>query len=451
MRCSRSFGACAAALVSAASAQVCLAGSAFPGSVHGAGSTARGMSTIRGASSTLSAARPKPRECRPHSADAAAHLGAGAHRAGAHAETTSRIVAVDRPDIALCGFVADIDHDHRPGTAVNFSTGSVKDFVFAVVNLGSGAPETSLTITVPDWLVLIEAGRDVGDDLVPLKCDRVQTAATTQWKCPLGPMPPITDSLTNPGIEVFLKPGSAPPVGTHGRVRFAAAPDPGQGRDSDPSNNSASAAVRFVGGAALSATLAPAATELAIGQDMTITVTIHNAGPQPARHTRVVITTGRAGAKRLGSPCCPLLITGFTDTTKALGAPPPRPGPPARGRSVVVWLPAQISPHSAAHASMTVTARATGQATINLYVESTEPACPDLDCAHTQITVQVTPPPPSPTPTASTAPLAVTGPPARQNLDLAILLLIAGAALTVAGRRRGSRPYTRRPARHTNH
>jgi hypothetical protein len=342
--------------------------------------------------------------------------------------------AVVQPDIAVSHLGPLGSSVPVVGATGFIGTGMQVLFGVAVMNLGSGTPHTSVTITLSNGLAFVFAIRDVdAEGGQPLACSQIGSAPT-QIKCPLGGLPHFTTG--DPLIQIQLTTTAQPPVGTIGTVTVAAAPDSGQGTDSNPANNSASTSLTFSGIAALSGTLTPAATQIPVGAHTTVTVTIHNAGPQPAVHTVVNVDVVGNGDKSGKTPCCPLQLIGFSG---AGGSNSFHGGE---------WDPGTIAPGSSVTGIVTVRARIAGTGNVVLLsIESvaTNPNCPDENCTAVIAAIRAVPVQPAPAstrpppPTAVISvppPLATTGSSSRSMLALSVLFLIAGAMLTVAGRRR---------------
>ena len=354
-------------------------------------------------------------------------------RASTPASLTSAavIVAINQPDIAVTDLVPNVYSIPEVTGATGFiGTGMEVQLNVDVMNLGFGAPHTTLSITLPTGMVLDFAIRDVdADGGPPLTCAQIG-AAPVQVTCPLGALPHFPSG--DAGVQIFVTTTAHPPVGTVGTVTVSAAPDPGQGTDTNPANNTASTSLRFTGLAALSATITPAATQIPVGAHTAVTVTIHNAGPQPAEQTVAFIEAVGNGDKTSKAPCCPLDIVGFTSNGGVLQA----------GE----WDVGTIAPGATVTAILTVKAVMAGTGAVALSgaaSTATDPACPNETCITASATIQAVPvqtttTPPAPTPATTTAGpvLAATGAATRPLLALSVLLLLSGATLTAAARRR---------------
>jgi hypothetical protein len=355
-------------------------------------------------------------------------------------------VAVNQPDIA----VKNLDRVNNPlpdtGTPSAVGTGMTVQLDVDVMNLGFGTPHTSLTITLPTGLVFDFAIRDVdAEGGPPLSCPQI-ASAPAQFNCPLGSLPHFTNG--DPTIQIFLTTTANPPVGTVGAITVTAAPDAGEGTDTNPANNSASTTVKFTGAAALTATVTPTATKIPLGGQTTVTVTIHNAGPQPAEQTSASIEVLGDGNKSGVDTSGRFDITAFTGNTTpppgVAGNGGPAPVFPTRG---LQWFVGTIAPGSSVSAVLTVKALKVGRNQVQLFAGSTasDPRCPDFPCAEVSAVIQAIPIQPAPTASprpappsrqAAPAPLPATGPAPRPLLGLGVLLLLTGTALTVAARRR---------------
>jgi hypothetical protein len=229
-------------------------------------------------------------------------------------------VAVNQPDIAVNNLVTFVN-SVRPvaGTPSAVGTGMTVNLLVNVMNLGFGTPHTSLTITLPTGLVFDVAIRDVdAEGGPPLSCPQIRSTPV-QFNCPLGSLPHFTNG--DPTIQIFLATMANPPVGTVGTITLTAAPAAGEGTDTNPANNSASTTVKFTGAAGLSVTVTPAAAKIPLGGQTTVTVTIHNAGPQPAEQTSASIEVLGDGNKSGVDTSGRFDITAFTGNTRSF-----RPG-----------------------------------------------------------------------------------------------------------------------------
>ena len=357
-------------------------------------------------------------------------------------------VAVNQPDIAVTHLVED-PNNLDPFVGPPFiGTGMDVQFDVDVANLGFGTPQTTLTISLPAGLVLDFAIRNVDADGGPaLPCTEI-AKAPPQYTCPLGSLPHVTD-VFDPLIQIFVTTIADPPVGTVATMTVSAAPDAGEGTDTNPANNSASTPVKFTGLAALQPTVTPTATKIHVGGQTTVRLSIHNAGPQPAEQTIAFIDVSGSGDKSAKGSCCAFDITGFTghiDSRGTGGQPQIFP------TSDLAWFVGTLAPGASITAILTVKARTAGTSQIQLSAISTagDPRCPNDTCATATALIQALPaqpaPTPSPPPTATNtpplsvaAPLAATGPTPRPLLALSVLLLVTGTTLTLAARRRNTR------------
>jgi hypothetical protein len=344
-------------------------------------------------------------------------------------------VAVNQPDIAVTNLVLGPNAPPCVGPPC-IGTGMDVQFDVDVVNLGFGAPQTTMTISLSAGLVLEFAITDFdADGGPPLPCTQI-TKAPPQYTCALGGLPHVTDTF-DPIIQIFVTTTADPPVGTAATMTVSAAPDAGEGTDTNPANNSASTTVKFTGSAALQATVTPAATTIQVGRQTTMRLTIHNAGPDPAEQTAVFVEVVGSGDKSGKTPpCCH--ATGFT-------------GHVARNEDVsdgiLTWLVGTLAPGASITAILTVKAHAAGTSQILMTPSSTaaDPRCPNDFGLCGEATARITAVPAQPAPTSSlatTAPaaLAATGTTPWPLTWLGFGLLTAGVILIYQGRRRGQRP-----------
>jgi hypothetical protein len=221
----------------------------------------------------------------------------------------------------------------------------------------------------------------------------------------------------------------------------SAAPDAGEGTDTNPANNSVSAPMKFTGVARLSSTFTPAATRVQLGRQTTVTVTIHNAGPQPAEETVAFIELVNNPLPAIGAGH--FQATGFTGNT----TPPPSLAGSGVTATVfpteqLVWFVGTIAPGTSISATLTINARTVGSSRVHLIAVSTaaDPDCLFGKCERASASIQAIPvqlrPAAAPRPAAAAPALPATGPASPALLGLGVLFLITGATLTVAARRR---------------
>ena len=371
------------------------------------------------------------------------------------------VVAVNQPDLSIA-FDPE-DSDGKPGTISPVGTGQETYLAYDVKNLGYGTPDTLLALTLPAGLALGEDGvfSGYGGD--------AQCAAQADAQhvlCDLGAIPHYTDN-TDPEIDITVIGTAAAVGGTNAVLGLAVAPATGQGVDTNPANNVISTPLHYTGSARLSYTITPTDKKVALGKTTTVTLTVHNAGPQPAGETvalGVVIgknfTISHFSGKQedggivisSGSSSSDLHRAVAAASASASAAPgDPEEDAPSDG---VVWDVGTIPAGKSVSAVLTIKAVKLGTAKVGLiaFSDAGNPACPDFDCALTTASVQAVPVPVVvTTPPATTAPaplstqpvavvtspqLANTGSASRPALGLAVLLLIVGGGLTVVGRRR---------------
>ena len=374
------------------------------------------------------------------------------------------VVAVNQPDLSIA-FDAD-DSDGQPGTITPVGTGQETFLAYDVKNLGYGTPDALLALTLPAGLALGEDGvfSGYGGD--------AQCAAQADAQhvlCDLGAVPHYAGN-TDPEIDITVVGTAAAVGGTNAVLGLAVAPAAGQGIDTNPANNVVSTPVHFTGSARLSYTITPADKKVALGKTTNVTLTVHNAGPQPAGETvalGVVIgknfTISHFSGKQedggivvsSGSSSSDLhrAVTSASASSASAAPGDPEEDAPSDG---VVWDVGTIPAGKSVSAVLTIKAVKLGTAKVGLiaFSDAGNPACPNFDCALTTASVQAVPVPVVvTTPPATTAPapqstqpvavavatspqLANTGSASRPALGLAVLLLIVGGGLTVVGRRR---------------
>ena len=360
-------------------------------------------------------------------------------------------VEVNPPDLAVT---------LTPGTGEeqpsDLGTGQDLDLQVDVANLGYGAPQSTLQLVLPAGMGLGADGVS-RDDGGALSC--VPDSADPQHlTCSLGALQRLVDD--DPTLDLDLTTAPNEPIGSVVPVRISASPDPGEGDDSDPTNNSVTAQVTYTGSAALSYTITPAAASVPLGGNTTVRLTVHNAGPQPAPSTVAfaVVVGEQFGildftGQTLPPPGARTVGRGqLRQLTGRLVAHQPDASAPARsavdaagsGGSAVLWFAGDIPAGRSATATLTLHAHALGTARVGLIALSgaADPNCPDLDCDPPMVRVTVTEPlPVSPSGGGSVighsggGGLADTGADAEPAL-LGIGLLLAGCGLVLLGRRR---------------
>lgn len=184
-------------------------------------------------------------------------------------------VQVNQPDIAVV-LTPDSGED-QTGAA---GTGQDLYLGVDISNAGYGTPTTTMEIDLPVGLVLGSEGVSRDSDGSPLDCG-ADPAQPQHILCALGVLSHAATG-SDPTIVLDLTTTKNPPVGQIAPITVSADPDPGQGVDTDPSNNSVIAHIEFTGSAALSYVISPAETKVELGSETTVKVTVHNSGPQPA-------------------------------------------------------------------------------------------------------------------------------------------------------------------------
>ncbi len=360
-------------------------------------------------------------------------------------------VEVNPPDLAVT---------LTPGTGEeqpsDLGTGQDLDLQVDVANLGYGAPHGTLRLVLPAGMRLGADGIS-WDDGGALTC--VPDASDAQQlTCPLGVLQRLVDD--DPTLDLDLTTAPDEPIGSQVPVRISATPDPGEGNDSDPTNNSVTAQVIYTGSAALSYTVTPAAASVPLGGTTTVRLTVHNTGPQPAPSTVafVVVVGEQFGildftGQTLPPPGARTAARSQQRLAGRLVAHQPGAGsvPPASrsavgnagsGGSAVLWFAGDIPAGRSATATLTLHAHALGTARVGLIALSgaADPNCPDLDCDPPMVRMTVVPPPPiAPSGGGSaigqgSGGLADTGVSIEPAL-LGIGLLLAGCGLVLLGRR----------------
>ena len=199
--------------------------------------------------------------------------------AGSPASITSVpvTVALNQPDLSVI-----LTPDSGEDQVGLLGTGRGLDMLVDVLNLGPNTPTADFQIDLPVGLKLGPDGvtRDSGGR--PLSC-LADPGNPQQLHCPLGAIQP--NGSVDPTLDIELTTATGAPAGQVVPITVSVQPELGQGTDTDPSNNSATAHIQLTGSARLSYTISPATTKVALGAKTAVRLTIHNAGPQPAPQT----------------------------------------------------------------------------------------------------------------------------------------------------------------------
>jgi hypothetical protein len=355
-------------------------------------------------------------------------------------ETSAAVpVAVNQPDLAIA-FTPDSDEES--GGALG--TGRLGGLEVDVTNAGYGTPLSALLITLPAGLVLADTGAGVGigrdDSETILPCVAV-AGHPDQVSCAIGALPHTTSS-DDPTFIIPLTTTATPPVGTTAPVVVSVAPiDAAQGVDANATNNSLQFPVRFSGLAKLSYSITPAAGSVQLGKTTTVKLAVHNSGPNLAGQTIAFSVVVGAGFEIVG-------FTGNTTPPNAAAAQLANSGSTVSGvggdSGAVLWFVGDLPAGRSATAVLTIKAKTVGTVKVGLFAlsDATDPACPDLACDPSTVSVKAVPvikavvtKPPA-TQSASAAELANTGRSTGPALGFAVSLLFGGAGLLLLGRRR---------------
>jgi hypothetical protein len=364
-------------------------------------------------------------------------------------------VDVNEPDIAVT-----LSPDSGEDQIGSLGTGREVTLALDVKNLGYGTPHTTLEVDLPTGTTIAPDGVVLAASGYELAC-APSLADPQKLLCDRGTLAHDTASM-DAEVDVNFITTAAPPVGQLATITVTAAPKPGEGIDTDPSNNSVSAQFRFTGSAALSYTVTPAKSKVHLNEQTTITLTVHNAGPQPAGQTiALAILVGDN-----------FQITGFTGnaqpptefesaharstSAKAIKSAAADLGIPDDGSLIgglvnssdgTFWFIGDIPAGQSASAVLTIKAIKLGTTKIGLFAisDAADPACPSLDCNLTSTTVEavaLAAPAqnhntlPATTANGDGAELANTGPASLPVLVLGLVMLVVGAGLTLAIRPR---------------
>ncbi len=360
---------------------------------------------------------------------------------------TSSVVSVkvNQPDLAVL-----LTPDTGEDQVGLLGTGRELILEVDVQNLGYGTPASTLHIALPTGVAIGPGGvsRDANGAALTCVADAVVAG---QLNCPLGA---LTHQVAgaDPTYNISLTTTAAQPIGQTVPITVSATPDAGQGTDTDPTNDSATARLQLTGAAKLSYTISPASSKVVLGATTTVKLTVHNAGPQPAPGTLalsfvvgtnfdIVGFTGKtpdlSGGAGSGASTTSHRAS-VTSTGAGLGPADPT-------GTIIVWLIGDLPAGQSATATLTLRAHKIGPAKIGLLAFSgaADPNCPDLDCAPASATLQIIAAPavikpaaPTPSPAAAAPALAATGQNPAPTAGLASGLLLAGLGLLLLTRRR---------------
>lgn len=319
------------------------------------------------------------------------------------------LVAVNQPDLAV-----QLTPDSGEDQLGFLGTNTDLWLAFDVANLGFGAPQTSVEIDFPDGSTLGDGGliRDTTEEGLPC----MPMVDPQHFQCDIGTLSHVSLG-SGETFDVDITTTPSPPVGQTVPITVSAAPNAGEGMDTDPTNDSATAHFQFSGIASLSYTIAPTKTKVAIGAETKVTLTIHNAGPQPANETIAIavligenfeITDFTGDTIDPGDPGDP----GVTSVSGHAAVSPNFSGrfvpaeltsaaePAAPGTQLVLWLVGDIPAGQSTSAVMTIKALTLGETSIGLLAASDagDPACPEQPCdLSTSIVRAIAAPSPTPT------------------------------------------------------
>jgi len=362
---------------------------------------------------------------------------------GGSVDSAPVTIAINQPDLSVV-----LTPDSGEDQVGLLGTGQDIDFEVDVANLGYGSPTSTLTLTLPTGTKLGADGVSWDSDGSTVTCSPLDAS---HLSCPLGAL--AHDSGDDPTLNIDLTTTPGEPVGTVGTITAAVAPDAGQGTDTDRGNDSVSAQLEFTGAARLSYTITPAKKQIPLGGKVDVTLTVHNAGPQPAPSTvgfavvvgsqfDVVNFTGRTVPPPAALPLARLHNLGTVVKPGVTGAVAPGSAPDGGG-SAVLWFVGDIPAGHSVTATLTLKARQLGTAKVGLLAISgaADPNCPNFDCNPTTVPISVVA---VPAPVAHGGGTPISGgtgtlPDTGANTGPAVLglgLLVAGAGLLLLGRRR---------------
>jgi hypothetical protein len=366
------------------------------------------------------------------------------------AQSAAVTVDINEPDIAVVGISDSFPFPELPfGTGV----GLVPPFDFGVLNLGFGAPPTTVRITLPSGLDVLSAPccTNNGD---PFQCTHSTPGV---FVCALGP-------LGKTLVDIGLAASASAVPGTTATIAISATPD--QGVDQNPANNELRVPIKFTGTARMVTTLTPATGNITVGQSKVITVTVHNDGPQPGEftsafailddnaHFKFTAFDGRSVIlPQSGDSLATLARVRARSTVVAVASAKSAAQTNAVPPEQVFWLIGTLAPGQTVTAHLTVLATSVGSTHLNVGATSTagpagcDPkACPTITLTAVKAAPAATPAP-TPTPTTPTPTPAAAGSSGLSDSGatpwpmawLGITFVLAGLALVrAAGSRRAA-------------
>jgi hypothetical protein len=189
--------------------------------------------------------------------------------------STAVTTPVNEPDVSLT-FPPDSGQD-QIGL---LGTGNLIGLAAVLTNNGFGSPNTDFVIDQPAGVAVVPDFVFRSDSDNPLSCTP-DSSAPSKLICPVGSL--------HHGESIFLIVGftttSAAQVGGSATIAVSGqAHDPAL-VDQTPGDNSKQATVSFTGIAHLTYSIQPSTTKVSLGRSVTVTLTVHNQGPQPAVQT----------------------------------------------------------------------------------------------------------------------------------------------------------------------
>ncbi len=330
-------------------------------------------------------------------------------------------------------------------------TGDTITFAAQIVNNGPDVADSTVVLTLPPGLRAADPPQreeqwwldDGSGTATSLFCSNTNGGITIT--CPIGDLPRGADIL----LLIDLTAQSDAVVGTSATFTVALGPDTGQ--PAFPPTQ-VQGTVDFTGVAHLHTTVTPATATMTVGKGSSVTVTVHNAGPQAAPNAAVVgFAEPEDGDRQHFVITNSAPLEGGRAATLAVTIH----ASPADDSNFGFWPVGTIAPGADAAVVVTVRAVSAGHDTLVVTAGSDngDPPCAtdgagcesdasaELTATAPVVTAthSATPTPtPKPTPTHTTLPqtLANTGFHGRPWVLLAVAEVLAGAALMVAGRRR---------------
>jgi hypothetical protein len=278
-----------------------------------------------------------------------------------------------------------------------------------------------------------DKGGAVSEDGKPLACT---FPTPTQISCPIGTIA----RRQFRSVEISLVPTPAAAIGQKTVITVSATPD--EGTDTNPKNNTISGDVFLVGPSHLTTTVTPAAPTVTVGKSVTLSISVHNDGPDTAYFA---VASFLLGGFDDPPEKIHFTMTGLTGRgTIPLDCPPDSPEP----CTFAEWLIPTLAAGETVTAHLTVKATSAGTTPLSVNVGNpgSEPQPCTIDSHGNKIcgdqfplTAVAAPTTTPPSPQSSGPQLAATGATPWPLTWLGSSMVLLGAALL-----RLARPKRRR-------